>query len=110
LGHHAYGNDLVDRLTSATNSVQPSENYSYDGVGNRTTSHLSASYSYQPFNKLTSTATGSYTYDNNGSLLTKIDSLGTTTFSWNEENQLTQASLPGGLTVKYRYDGLGRSV
>lgn len=37
-GNHAYGYDLIDRLTSATNSAQPNENYGYDGVGNRTTS------------------------------------------------------------------------
>jgi YD repeat-containing protein len=109
-GNHAYGYDAVDRLTSATNSAQPSENYSYDSVGNRTASHLSASYAYQPFNKLTSTITGSYTYDNNGNLISRTDSLGTTTFSWNEENQLTQVSLPSGLTVSYKYDGLGRRI
>jgi len=71
---------------------------------------LSSSYNYQPFNKLTSTANGTYTYDNNGNLLSKTDSLGTTTFTWNEENQLTQVSLPGGLTVNYKYDGLGRHI
>jgi RHS repeat-associated protein len=109
-GNHAYGYDLVDRLTSATNSAQPNENYTYDGVGNRTASHLSASYSYQPLDKLTSTATGTYTYDNNGNLLSKTDSLGITTFSWNEENQLTQVGLPGALTVNYKYDGLGRRI
>jgi RHS repeat-associated protein len=109
-GNHAYGYDLVDRLTAATNSAQPNENYGYDAVGNRATSHLSAGYSYQPFNKLTSTSTTNYTYDNNGNLLSKTDSLGTMTFTWNEENQLTQVSLPGGLTVNYKYDGLGRRI
>ncbi|HWN08496.1 MAG TPA: Ig-like domain-containing protein [Pyrinomonadaceae bacterium] len=109
-GNHAYGYDLVNRLSSATNSAQPNENYSYDGVGNRTTSHLSASYSYQPFNKLTSTAAASYTYDNNGNLLSKTDASGTTTFTWNEENQLTQVTLPSSLTVNYKYDGLGRRL
>ena len=109
-GNHSYGYDVVDRLTSATNSAQPNENYSYDGIGNRTTSHLSATHSYQAFNKLTSTATASYSYDNNGNLLTKTDSQRTTTFTWNEENRLTQVSLPGGLGVNYKYDGLGRRI
>ena len=88
----------------------PAENYSYNGVGNRTASHLSASYSYQPFNKLTSTATATYNYDNNGNLISKSDTSGTTTFTFNEENQLTQVVLPGGLTVNYKYDGLGRRI
>jgi RHS repeat-associated protein len=88
----------------------PAENYSYDGVGNRTASHLSASYGYQPFNKLTSTATATYIYDNNGNLTSKTDGSGTTTFTFNEENQLTQVALPSGLTVNYKYDGLGRRI
>ena len=49
----AYTYDAVDRLTGVSNFELPTENYSYDAVGNRTASHLSATYSYQPFNKLT---------------------------------------------------------
>ncbi len=109
-GNHVYGYDPVDHLTSATNNAQPNESYSFDGVGNRTASHLSASYSYQPFDKLTNTANATYTYDNNGNLLSKTDASGTTNFSWNEENQLTQVTLPNGLMVNYKYDGLGRRI
>jgi RHS repeat-associated protein len=39
-----------------------------------------------------------------------MDSLRTTTFTWNEENQLTQVALPTSLTVNYKYDGLGRRI
>jgi len=100
----------VDRLTGVSNFEMPAENYSYDGVGNRTASHLSASYSYQPFNKLTSTANAGYVYDNNGNLISKTDGSGTTTFSYDEENRLKQVTLPVGLTVSYAYDGLGRRI
>jgi RHS repeat-associated protein len=106
----AYTYDAVDRLTNVTNYEMPAENYSYDGVGNRTASHLSASYSYQPFNKLTSTASATYSYDNNGNLISKTDASGTTTVTFNEENQLTQVALPNSLTVNYKYDGLGRRI
>jgi RHS repeat-associated protein len=109
-GSHNYGYDVVDRLTSATNTGQLNESYSYDAVGNRTTSHLSASYNYQSFNRLASTTTATSTYDNNGNLISRTDSVGTTIFSWNEENQLTQVALPGGLMVNYKYDGLGRRI
>jgi RHS repeat-associated protein len=109
-GSHAYGYDVVDRLTTATNSGQPNENYAYDGVGNRTASHLSATYNHQPFNKLTNSVTANYSYDSNGNLLSRTDSAGTTMFAWNEENQLTQVTLPTGLTVNYKYDGLGRRI
>jgi RHS repeat-associated protein len=109
-GNHAYGYDPLDRLTSAANSAQPNESYAYDSVGNRASSHLSVSYNYQPFNKLTSTATASYVYDNNGNLISRTDGSGTTTFSWNEENQLTQVTRPTGVSVNYKYDALGRRI
>src|SRR5205814_5909696 len=105
-----YTYDALNRLTGASNFELPTENYSYDAVGNRTASHLSASYSYQPFNKLTGTANATYTYDNNGNLITKTDSSGTTNFIWNEENQLTQVTLSNGLAVNYKYDALGRRI
>ena len=106
----AYTYDPLDRLTGVSNFETPTENYSYDAVGNRTASHRSASYGYQPINKLTSTANATYSYDNNGNLLSKTDSSGTTTFAWNEESQPTQAALPNGLTANYKYDGLGRRI
>jgi len=63
-GTHSYSYDVLDRLTAATYTGTPNESYGYDGVGNRTTSHKSATYGYQPFNRLTATATASYLYDN----------------------------------------------
>lgn len=109
-GNHTYNYDSINRLISATNTAQPNENYSYDGVGNRSSSHFSASYSYQPFNKLTNTSATTYTYDNNGNLTSMTDALGTTSLTWNKENQLTQVSLPAGLVVNYKYDALGRRI
>ncbi len=90
----------MDRLTGASNFETSTESYTYDAVGNRTASHLSASYSYQPFNKLTSTGSAAYTYDNNGNLISKTGSSGA----------LKQVTLPPGLTVNYTYDGLGRRI
>ncbi|MDX6444755.1 MAG: hypothetical protein QOH71_1829 [Blastocatellia bacterium] len=109
-GNHAYTYDGVDRLASATNSVQPNESYGYDAVGNRTSSPLSATYGYQPFNKLTSSTTAGYSYNGDGSLVSKTDASGPTTYSYDEENRLKQVTLPGGLTVNYKYDALGRRI
>jgi RHS repeat-associated protein len=108
----SYGYDAIDRLTSATysNPTQPNENYSYDGVGNQTASQLSASYGYQRFNRLTSTSTATFTYDANGSLLSKTTSSGTTQYSWDFENRLRQVTLPNGSSVGYKYDALGRRI
>jgi RHS repeat-associated protein len=106
----AYTYDAVDRLTNVSNYEMPAENYSYDGVGNRTASHLSATYGYQPFNKLTSTAMATYSYDNNGNLISRTDASGTAALTYNEEDQLTQVGLPNSVSVNYKYDGLGRRI
>ena len=109
-GSHSYVYDVVDRLTSATHSSQPNEAYSYDAGGNRTSSALNGTYSYQSVNKLTRTSAASYSYDNNGNPVSRTDGSGTTLFGWDEENRLTQVTLPSGLVVNYKYDGLGRRI
>jgi len=81
-GAHAYGYDVLDRLIAASYPATGSESYAYDAVGNRNSSHRSASYSYQPFNRLTATSVASYVYDNNGNMTAKTESAGTTQFAW----------------------------
>ncbi|MEZ5308900.1 MAG: hypothetical protein R2684_17275 [Pyrinomonadaceae bacterium] len=100
--------DQIDRLNAVTGSV--SENYSYDAVGNRTASHLSATYSHSPFNRLNSTATAGYTYDANGNMTSRVDGAGTWVYEWDFENRLKKVTRPDGQFVEYRYDGLGRRV
>ena len=109
-GTHTYAYDGLDRLTAATYTGNPNESYSYDGVGNRSSSHQSASYSYQPSNRLTGTSTASYLYNNNGNMIAKSDVSGTSQFAWDFENRLVQAVTPSAGTVSYKYDALGRLV
>jgi RHS repeat-associated protein len=109
-GTHAYGYDSLDRLTSATYTGTPAESYAYDSVGNRTSSQRSATYGYQPFNRLTNTSTASYLYDNNGNLTTKTEGAGTTHFAWDFENRLIQVVTPAAGSVTYKYDALGRRI
>src|SRR5437588_4246182 len=109
-GTHAYGYDALDRLTSATYTGTPAESYAYDSVGNRTSSQRSATYSYQPFNRLTNTTTASYVYNNNGNLISKTEGAGTTQFQWNFENRLIQVVTPASGSVTYKYDALGRRI
>ena len=109
-GAHAYLHDAVNRLTSATYPNTPAENYTYDAVGNRTSSHQSTSNGHQGFNKLVSTATATYSYDANGNLKQKTDSAGTWVYNWNAENRLTKVTRPDGVSVSYKYDALGRRV
>lgn len=46
-----------------------------------------------------------YTYDANGNTLSKADSSGRTSYTWDFENRLTSVVLPGtGGTVSFKYD------
>jgi RHS repeat-associated protein len=68
-------------------------------------------YSYNSSNQLTSIPGTTYTYDNNGNTKTKTTSAGTTTYTWDYDNRLTQVALPGTAgTVTYKYDPFGRRV
>ncbi|MCP9494183.1 MAG: hypothetical protein MSG64_06985 [Pyrinomonadaceae bacterium MAG19_C2-C3] len=109
-GSQTYGYDTLDRLTSAARPNTPTESYAYDAVGNRTSSHQSANNTYQGFNKLASANGVTYQYDNNGNLITKTDSAGTTTYIWDYENRLTRVVRPDGVSVNYKYDALGRRI
>lgn len=109
-GAHAYGYDVVGRLTSATHPNAAAESYAYDGVGNRTSSHRAASYAYQAANRLTSAAGTSFGYDANGNLTSKTDGAGATSFTWDYENRLVGAEPSSGSSITYKYDALGRRV
>jgi RHS repeat-associated protein len=100
--------DNVNRLTGMTNGTA-NESYTFDGVGNRTASHLSVTYTYQPFNRMTATATATMSYNANGNLIGKSNATMSWSYSWDYENRMTQASNASD-TVHYRYDALGRRV
>lgn len=84
--------------------------YTYDPVGNRLSSLGVSPYSYNSSNELTSTPSATYTYDKNGSMLTKMDSTGTTQYAWDYyTSKLDSVTLPGsGGTVSFKYDAFGR--
>ena len=105
-----YGYDPIYELLSATQGSTTKESYTYDAVGNRLTS-LSGNYTVNTSNEMTSSPTATFTFDNNGNVLTKTDSTGTTSYSWNFENRLTSVTLPGTRgTVTFKYDPFGRRI
>ncbi len=56
------------------------------------------------------TAAGS-ALDYNGNTITKTDSTGTTTYTWDFENRLSSVTLPGsGGTPSFKYDPFGRRI
>jgi len=110
-GTHTYTYDLLDRLTAATHpSSNPAEAYSYDPVGNRLTSQLSATHTYDAANRFTADAKYDYVYDANGNL-TERNERGTanrTRYSYDADDRLTQIVFEDSAAAQYRYDALGR--
>jgi len=107
----SYTYDAIYQLTQATVGSRNTETYSYDAVGNRTTSLGVSAYTTNVSNELTSTSNATYTYDANGNTLSKTDPTGTTTFTWDFENRLTSVTLTGsGGTVTFKYDPFGRRI
>lgn len=106
-----YTYDLVYQLTQVAQGGSTTESYNYDTVGNRTSSHLSPSYTVNSSNQLTATSSATYTYDANGNTLTKVDASGTTVYAWDFENRLSSITLPnGGGVVSFNYDPFGRRI
>jgi RHS repeat-associated protein len=93
----------VDQLAAVTSN--------YDTVGNRTASLGVSSYITNASNELTASSNATYTYDSNGTTLTKTVGSNTTTYAWDYENRLTSVTLPGtGGTVTFKYDPYGRRI
>ena len=68
-------------------------------------------YTDNSSNELTSTSNASFTYDNDGNMMSKTLAGGTTNYSWDFENQMAGVTLPGsGGTVSFKYDPLGRRI
>jgi RHS repeat-associated protein len=90
----------------------PSESYTYDPVGNRLSDLAGTSYVYSnPWNRLDAAGNTSYSYDSNGNTLTKDDGTGTTQYTWDFENRLTQIALPGATgAATFQYDPFGRRI
>jgi RHS repeat-associated protein len=101
----------IYQLTQVMQGTNTTESYSYDPVGNRTVSLGVSSYTTNASNELTATPGVTYTYDSNGNILTKTDSTGTTSYTWDFENRLASLTLPGtGGTVTFKYDPFGKRI
>jgi RHS repeat-associated protein len=105
-----YTYDPLYQLAQVVRSGQTTETYSHDPAGNRLSDVTGATYSYNASNYLVSAGGTTFGYDANGSVLSKVDSSGTTGYSWDYENRLASLTLPGGAVVSFRYDPMGRRI
>jgi RHS repeat-associated protein len=116
-GTTAYTYDSTDRLTSVGYPASrglPADNFTYDPSGNRTSTTGSplGSFSYDSSDRLQSDGTTTYTYDNEGNLLSSLAkaSGAATNYTWTAEHQLIGITYPDGSTATFKYDPLGRRV
>jgi len=106
-----YTYDPIYELTQVTQAANTTESYSYDPAGNRLSSLGLNSWNVNPSNQLLSTPAATFTYDNNGNMLSKASSSGTSNYSWDLENRLSAVNLPAnGGTVSFAYDPFGRRI
>ncbi|MFQ4150211.1 RHS repeat-associated core domain-containing protein [Arthrobacter sp. LAPM80] len=86
--------DVWGRLATQTTGAGTTLTYSYDGVGRLAGTSFSDS-----------TPAISYTYNENGQVLTRTDGAGTTTYAYDQMGRLTsRTNTAGGGTIGYGYD------
>lgn len=87
----------LGEATSFLNQNGQPISYAYNAAGQVTQESFSDGTSY------------TYTYDANGNLLTATDPTGTTTFTYDPNTRyLTEVQYPGGLYLKFSYNGAGQ--
>jgi RHS repeat-associated protein len=89
-----------------TSSDGDSATYSYDLNGNPN----STGYTTGAGNELTNSPGVTYTYDNDGNMISAKTSSGTTTYTYDYENRLTSVDQNGTVIATYTYDALGRRI
>ncbi|KQQ96361.1 hypothetical protein ASF72_01490 [Arthrobacter sp. Leaf141] len=94
LGARAFTYDDWARPKTATDGRGITLTYTYDAVGRLTGTSFSGT-----------TPAVSYTYNDNGQPLTRVDANGTTTFTYDQMGRLTsRVNTAGGGTISYGYD------
>ncbi len=68
------------------------------------------SYSYGPYNKLLSAGSTTYSYDNNGNMISKTSGSNSWAYKYDYQNRLNQVLLNGLSVFQATYDGDGRRV
>ncbi|OGL35454.1 hypothetical protein A3A68_01065 [Candidatus Saccharibacteria bacterium RIFCSPLOWO2_01_FULL_48_13] len=100
--------DSVNRLLSATHTYG-TYTYTYDAVGNRSTSNengTNSTYTHNNDNQMTAKASRTFSYDNQGNETAD----GSKTLAYDFDNRLKTYTSSGNPTVNYVYDGSGNRI
>jgi RHS repeat-associated protein len=101
---NAYSYDSDSQLTGSSGTSNIT--YGYDANGNQNTT----GYTTGAGNEMTHSPGVTYTYDNDGNTITATNSSGTTTYTYDFENRLTNVEIDGTVSATYTYDALGRRI
>lgn len=112
----AYYFDSTGRITQTTKNSATIATYGYDDNSNRNSGTIGAQATTASYNNqdwMTAYNTLTFTYNANGDLLTRKNTITntTTTYTYDVFGNLTSVVLPGGTTtITYEIDGLNRRV
>jgi len=109
-GRTEYRYDKADRLLGATRqSPAETEEFAYDGAGNRVRSNGRRA-EYDPLNQLLRHGETSCQYDRRGNLLFRQGNGESWRYRYNHRNLLVGAESSAGTKVTFAYDALGRRI
>ena len=108
---HAYTNDMIDRLLTASATTPGNFAYGYDNLDNPTTVTTPSGTTNPTFtglNQINTWGSLSYSYDANGNILSGD---GTRTYKWDAENRLVEIDYVGSSAKsQFSYDGAGNRL
>lgn len=111
-----YAYDSNGRLVAVKKNNAIVEAYNYDANGNRLQETnafkgiVNRSYIFSAEDHLLSAGPDSYLFDLDGFLTRKTTPSGVMTTSYSSRGELLSASLPGGTTITYDHDPMGRRI
>ncbi len=107
-----YFYDAAGRLDEVKTNDMTTVTYTFDDNGNRTHVNGAIVASYDDQDRLSQYGSTTYSYTDNGALLSKTDTASSQTTTYNHDliGNLRQVNLPGGVTVDYVIDGTNRRI